>query len=359
MVSLLFFLVFILLYIILAVYAERKVAAFIQDRMGPMETGKYGLLQTIADLLKLLQKESITPQNADKILFFIAPFLFFVAVFTGFAFIPLSSTEVGANIETGLLFIFAVISLDIVGILAAGWGSNNKYSLLGAIRSVAQIISYEIPIGLSVLCVAVFSQSIDLQEIVLQQGFLSSSKNYLAGLSFSQLDITNLGGFLNWNIFRYPLLFFVAIIFFIASLAEANRAPFDLPEAESELIAGFHTEYSGVQFAMLMLAEYAMLLLMSMLVVILFFGGWNTPFLNIGELKLATWTTGSPNTWLSLAWGIFWLVSKTFFVIAVKMWIRWTYPRLRIDQLMVLCWKYLTPFAIILLLLSSVWRLVL
>jgi NADH-quinone oxidoreductase subunit H len=356
MTTLFFFLPFTLLYIILVVYAERKVSAFIQDRMGPMETGKYGLLQTIADLLKLLQKESITPKNADTFLFAIAPFVFFVAVFTGFAFVPIAA-QVGVNIEVGLLLLFGVISLDILGILAAGWGSNNKYSLFGAVRAVAQIVSYEIPMGLAVLCVAIFSQSIDLQEITLQQGYLSTQSNYLFGLSITNIEITQLGGFLNWNIFRYPLLFFVSIIFFIASLAEANRAPFDLSEAESEIIAGFHTEYSGVQFAMLMLAEYTMLLLMSMLVVLLFLGGWNTPLLNIGSLQLATWTTGETHSVLALFWGVFWLFSKTFAIIALKMWIRWTYPRLRIDQLMTLCWKYLTPFGLVLLLLCSLWKI--
>lgn len=364
MINFLFFVPFVLLYIIFAVYAERKVSAFVQDRLGPMETGKFGLLQTVADLIKLVQKEDIIPKNADKPLFILAPFLFFIAVFTGFAFIPLSPTHTGAGVESGVLFLVAIVSLDIVGILAAGWSSNNKYALFGAIRSVAQIISYEIPLGLSILSVIVISQSLDLEQITLQQGIFTTEKNYFLGLSFQinsldfiNLETTQIGGFLSWNVIRYPILGFVFIIFLITSLAESNRTPFDLPEAESELIAGFLTEYSSVKFAILMLSEYAMLLLMSLLIVILFFGGWNTPFLNIGSLQFATWTSGTLNHFSSLIWGVFWLFSKTFCVIFLKIWIRWTYPRLRIDQLMTLCWKYLTPFALFFLLICSIWRL--
>jgi NADH-quinone oxidoreductase subunit H len=359
MLNILFFLPFVLVYIIFVVYAERKVSAFIQDRLGPMETGKFGLLQTIADLLKLVQKEAITPSNADKILFALAPFLFFVAVFSGFAFIPLSHHHGDTSIELSLLFLITIISLDILGILAAGWGSNNKYALFGAIRSVAQIISYEIPLGISILCIVVISQSMDLQSISLQQGIFSSQTNYFLGIGLEVLETTKIGGFLTWNIFRYPILAIVFVIFFIASLAEANRTPFDLPEAESELIAGFHTEYTGVKFAILMLAEYAMLLLMSLLLVILFLGAWNSPLPNIGILKFATWTSGKAYHYSALCWGIFWLFSKTFCIIFLKMWIRWTYPRLRIDQLMTLCWKYLTPFSLICLLICSIWKLML
>jgi len=357
MINFLFFLPFILLYIVVVVYAERKVSAFMQDRLGPMETGKFGLLQTIADLLKLVQKEDITPLKADKFLFTLAPFLFFVAVFTGFAFIPLSVTHVGAGVEVSILFLLAIVSLDILGILAAGWGSANKYGLFGAIRSIAQLVSYEIPLSLAILCVVIVSQSLDLQEIILQQGVFTSVKSYFLGIKYSFLETTTVGGVLTWNIIRFPILFFVFIIFLIASLAEANRTPFDLPEAESELIAGFHTEYSSVKFAMLMLAEYSMLLLMSLLVVILFFGGWNSPFPNVGSWQLATWTSGTPHYFSALCWGSFWLLSKTFCVIFLKMWVRWTYPRLRIDQTMELCWKYLTPFALVFVLICSVWRL--
>src|SRR5690606_28127117 len=172
------------------------------------------------------------------------------------------------------------------------------------------------------------------------------------------IRVDQIGGFLAWNIFRMPLLFFTWVIFFIASLAECNRAPFDLPEAESELVAGFHTEYSGFRFAVIMLGEYAMMLLVSILGVVLFFGSWNSPLPDIGRLELASWSTGKPGTIASTVWGIFWLMSKSLFFVAIQMWIRWTYPRLRIDQLMALSWKYLTPVALFLIVTFAFWKII-
>lgn len=341
----------------MAIYGERKISAFIQDRLGPMEVGPYGLAQSIADLLKLIQKEDIIPAKASSALFKIAPILIFVAVFAGFAVIPLTPSWTGSTIPSGVFFLLAIISLDVIGIMVAGWASNNKYSILGTFRSAAQIISYEVPLGLSILCVCMTCQSLDLYEISLQQGTLSSEKNYLFGLSPSGVDITNTGGFLTWNIFRMPLLFFAWIIFFIASLAECNRAPFDLPEAESEIVAGFQTEYSGFRWAVIMLGEYGMMLLVSMLGAILFFGAWNSPLPNLGPVLLNTWTNGQPGTIASLLWGIFWLLSKSIFFVMVQMWIRWTYPRLRVDQLMGLSWKYLTPAALLLVILCGFWKI--
>ena len=333
-------------------YAERKISALIQDRLGPMEVGKYGFLQTLADILKLLQKEDIVPLLADRKLFLFAPFLVYTAVFAGFAVIPLSTDLVGSGAEVGVFYLLTFVSLDIIGLLMAGWGANNKFAMYGAIRSVAQIISYEIPLGLSVLCVVVISQTLNLQEISFQQGILNTTdeKSYLFGLAW--VEVTHWGGFFTWNIVRVPALFFVFIIFFIASLAECNRTPFDLPEAESELVAGFQTEYSGMRWAFLMLSEYGMMLLVSFLASILFLGSWNTPLPNLGSFRLAEYTTG-------FGWGIFWLFSKAFTLIFIQMWIRWTYPRLRVDQLMTLCWKYLTPFSLILLILCAIWRLIL
>ena len=358
----LFFLTFLLTYTVFAVYAERKISAFIQDRYGPMEVGYYGLLQTVADLLKLIQKEDIVPLVADKKLFKIAPVIIFVAVFAGFAVLPLTSGFTGSGIEIGIFYLLAIVSLDVVGILMAGWASNNKYALFGAMRSVAQIISYEIPLGLSVLCVVMVSQSLNLQEIIYQQGVWINitdpdANNYLFGIRSWGIETTDIGGILTWNIFRVPLFIFVYIIFFIASLAECNRAPFDIPEAESELVAGFHVEYSGFRWAMVMLSEYGMMLLVAFLGAILFLGGWNTPFPNVGAFKLAEWTSGTPGTLAGHLWGAFWLISKALLTVAVQMWIRWTYPRLRLDQLMNLSWKYLTPVAILLVLLSAIWRL--
>lgn len=341
----------------MAIYGERKISAFIQDRLGPMEVGRYGLAQSVADLLKLIQKEDIVPGKASAWLFKAAPIFIFVAVFCGFAVLPLSSSWSGSTISSGVFFLLAIVSLDVIGIVIAGWSSNNKYSMLGTFRSAAQIISYEIPLGLSVLCVSMVSQSLDLHEISIQQGKLSEHPNYLFGISSLGLNITNLGGFLSWNIFRMPLLFLAWIIFFIASLAECNRAPFDLPEAESELVAGFQTEYSGFRWAVIMLGEYGMMLLVSMLGTILFFGSWYSPLPDIGGLKLGTWTNGQLGTIASSLWGIFWLLSKSLFFVLIQMWVRWTYPRLRVDQLMGLSWKYLTPSALLLVILCGLWKI--
>ncbi|MEM1406360.1 MAG: complex I subunit 1 family protein [Bacteroidota bacterium] len=362
MSTILFFLPLLIVFAVLAIYAERKVSAFIQNRYGPMETGYYGLLQTVADLLKLLQKEDIVPKAASKGLFMGAPFIIFIAVFAGFAVFPVMPTWQGASINTGVFFLLAVVSLDVIGIIVAGWASNNKYSLLGAIRSASQIISYEVPLTLSVVCVLVVAQSLDLQVISVQQGILSKSyfpgeENYLFGLSFSNVNTTETGGILTWNILRAPILIPVWIVFFITTLAESNRAPFDLPEAESELVSGFHTEYSGFRWAIIMLSEYGMMLLTSLLGVILFFGSWNTPFPNIGPIKLALWTTGEIGSMISVFWAVFWLLTKTTIMVLIQMWVRWTYPRVRLDQLMNLGWKYLTPATLLLLFFSALWRL--
>jgi NADH-quinone oxidoreductase subunit H len=349
-------LVWIFANIYIGVYSERKVSAFMQDRLGPMEVGKFGLLQIFADLLKLIQKEDIVPKLADSPLFKLAPWVIFISVFAGFSVIPLSSDVIGSTSETGVFFLLAIISLDIFGILMAGWSSNNKYSLFGAMRAVGQLVSYEIPMGLSVLCVVVLSQSLNLQEISFQQGVYSTDQNYLFSIKSIGINISNLGGIFTWNIFRFPILIFVYIVFFIASLAECNRAPFDMPEAESELIGGFHTEYSGMRFAIMFLSEYGIMLLLSLLGAILFFGSWNSPLPNIGALKLAEWTTGEPGTNIAIFLGIFWLAVKAYLGVFLQMWIRWTYPRLRIDQLMYLSWKVLLPFSIVFLLISCLYR---
>jgi NADH-quinone oxidoreductase subunit H len=322
-----------------------------------MEVGYYGMAQSVADLLKLLQKEDIVPAKADPLLFKLAPVIIFTAVFAGFAVIPLSPAWAGASVSSGIFLLLAVVSLDVIGIMIAGWSSNNKYSMLGTFRSAAQIISYEVPLGLSVLCVCMIGQTLDLQEISLQQSPYSKEPIYLFGISSWGLDVSSIGGFLTWNVFRMPLLFVAWVIFFIASLAECNRAPFDLPEAESELVAGFQTEYSGFRWAVIMLAEYGMMLLVSILGVVLFFGSWNSPLPNIGLVKLGTWTNGMPGTWAASAWAIFWLLGKSLFFVVIQMWIRWTYPRLRVDQLMGLSWKYLTPAGLILVILCGFWKI--
>jgi NADH-quinone oxidoreductase subunit H len=364
LIAFLFFLPFIALFALVGVYFERKVSAYIQDRMGPMEVGYGGILQTFADILKLLMKEDIVPQVADKRLFKLAPLIIFVAVFAGFATIPITPTVIGSAVNVGVFYILAIVSLDIIGILMAGWASNSKYPLLGAMRGVAQIISYEIPIGLVILAVVMICQSLDLQNICYQQGIWlqshpehATTQNYLFGLKATGIDITQVGGILTWNIFRMPLLLVGFVIYFIASLAECNRAPFDIPEAESELIGGYHTEYSGLRWAFVMLAEYGMMLLVSFLGVILFLGGWNTPFPNIGFIALADWTSGTPGTIYGTITAIFWVFIKTFVLVFFQMVARWTYPRLRVDQLMYLCWKVLIPFSLVILFACGLWRL--
>ncbi|HEY0655893.1 MAG TPA: complex I subunit 1 family protein [Chryseosolibacter sp.] len=357
MTTLVFILPFLLIYTIVAIYAERKISAFIQDRLGPMEVGYYGFAQTIADLLKLIQKEDIVPAKADRILFKLAPLVIFTSVFAGFVVLPLTPSWTGASITSGVFFLLAIVSLDVIGILVAGWSSNTKYSVLGTMRAAAQIVSYEVPLGLAVLTVCMVSGSIDLQTISMQQSVLSPESKFFLEMPALGIRTDVVGGFVNWNIVRMPLLFISWIIFFIASLAESNRAPFDLPEAESELVAGFHTEYSGFRWAVIMLAEYAMMLLVSILGAVLFFGSWSSPLPNIGSIQLATWTTGEPGTLALTLWGIFWLLSKSLIFVAVQMWVRWTYPRLRVDQLMSLSWKYLTPAALCLVIIIAFWKI--
>jgi NADH-quinone oxidoreductase subunit H len=329
-----FLLPFLVVYTVLVVYAERKVSAFIQSRLGPMEVGYYGILQTVADLLKLLQKEDIRPAGATPLLFKLAPIVIFLAIFGGFSVLPLNPIWVGAPLASGIFFLLAIISLDVVGILIAGWSSNNKYSTLGAFRAAAQIISYEIPLTLCIVAVVMHAGTLDLQAICKQQGILAQTPAHFFGI-----NLTSVGGIAAWNVVQMPWLFFVWVIFFVASLAECNRAPFDLPEGESELVAGYHTEYTGFRFAIIMLGEYAMMLLVSFLGAILFFGGWNSPLMNIGSWTLASWTTGP-------VWGIFWLLAKTILMVLLQIWVRWTLPRVRIDQLTSISWKYLTPLAL-------------
>lgn len=327
--SFLFYLTFLLGFVVVAVYAERKTAAFIQNRLGPMVVGPKGIFQTVADLLKMLQKEDIRPSAVDLFPFLIAPLIVFAAVFAGYSVLPVNESLNGSGIESGLFFMLAIVSLDVLGILMAGWASNNKYAVFGAMRAVAQIISYEIPLGLSILCVVIISGTLDLQLISQQQ----------VG-----------AGIISWNMVNHPVLIIPFIIFFIASLAESNRAPFDLPESESELIGGYHTEYSGFRWGIFMLSEYGMMLLLSILGTILFLGGWNSPFPNISSFTLNNWTSGP-------IWGTIWLLSKASMLIFIQMWVRWTFPRLRVDQLMSLSWKYLTPLAILMLFVCGIWKL--
>lgn len=360
---------FVALFALGAVYAERKVSAYIQDRLGPMEVGPRGLLQTIADIIKLLFKENITPTAADKKLFALAPIVIFASVFAGLAVIPVGPGILGAALNVGLLYAMAIVSIDVIGLLMAGWGSNNKYAFLGAMRAVSQIISYEIPAAIALLAAVAMYGSLNMGTISAAQGLSASTPVYFLGW----LDVSQIGGILSWGVLRYPHLLLAWLIYFVAALAECNRAPFDLPEAESELVSGFHVEYSGFRFAVIFLAEYANMFLVGLIGAVVFWGGWASPLPNLmalapGEaatmsigdlfthLQLGHLTTGVGPTAMAI-WGAFWILAKAFFSVFVMMWIRWTLPRVRVDQLLRLSWKVMTPIAFALLAISAVWKL--
>jgi NADH-quinone oxidoreductase subunit H len=316
-------LLFVIPFALFAVWWERKISAHMQDRLGPMRTGGWhGWAQTIADILKLIQKEDIIPSAADRRLFIIAPYLVFAGSYAAYAAIPFSAAYIGSEINIGLFYVISISSLVVVGLLMAGWASNNKWSLYGALRSAAQIVSYEIPVALSLLAVVMVVGTFDLQAINQAQS----------------------GYFWNWFVFqKFPLLFLAGVIYFVASLAEVNRTPFDIPEAESELVGGYHTEYGGMRFAILFLSEYANMFAVSAIAATMFLGGWNSPF---GGVLSGPF------------WGAFWFVSKGMLFIFVQMWLRWTLPRLRVDQLMYVGWKVLIPFSFVLIFGVGIWVLV-
>jgi len=286
------------------VLVERKVAGHIQLRPGPMEVGPHGILQTLIDAVKLLGKEMVTPQSTDKLLFFLAPIIIVVPAFVGFVPIPFSPMMQIREVNVGILLIFAFSSISVISILMAGWASNNKYSLIGAIRSVAQNVAYEIPLLLATMSVIIMTNTFKMGEIVQAQSPV-------------------------WFIFYQPI---AAIIFFIATTAETNRAPFDLVEAESELVSGFHTEYTGMRFSLFFLAEYTNMVIAAAMFTVLFLGGWHGPVFP----------------------GMIWFLIKTYFLIFVVMWARWTYPRIRFDQLMNFAWKVLIPIALVNLLITAI-----
>jgi NADH-quinone oxidoreductase subunit H len=298
--------VFIALNAIWIIYYERKFAALLQIRKGPNRVGPFGLFQTVADTIKMLLKEDINPDKADILTFWAAPFIVFAASFGVFLVIPFGNGLIAGDVNIGILYVLAISGLAVIGILSAGFGSNSKYSLIGGLRSAAQVISYEIPMVLTVLAVVMLAGSLKMSDIVAAQT----------------------GNPLNWYFIPQIIGF---VLFLIAGNAEINRGPFDLPEAESELVSGFITEYSGMKFAMFFLAEYTNLFLTSALAATLFLGGWQGPFL-------------PPVVWFML---------KTYFVVTILMWARWTFPRIRVDHLMAFSWKILLPIALLNLLITA------
>lgn len=293
------------------VWWERKVSAHIQQRFGPMRTGWHGWRQTIADAIKLIQKEDITPTTADRAVFYWAPIICFVAAFAVYVVMPFGNGLIVSDLNVGILYVVAVTSFTIISLLMAGWGSNNKYALLGGMRSAAQIVSYEVPMVVTICSVVLFVGSLSMVDIVQSQAQIYQ-----------------------WYIFRLPFGPIAFIIYIITGTAETNRTPFDLPEAEQELVAGFNVEYSGMKFAMFFLAEFVNMFTVSAIGTTLFLGGWQGPFLP---------------SWM-------WFLGKTLVLVFVLMWFRWTYPRLRVDQLMEFSWKFLLPIAFANLILAGLMK---
>lgn len=306
------------------IWFERKVSAWIQLRMGPMEVGFHGTFQTVADMVKLLGKQLITPKGVDTPLYLLAPVVVFAPVVASAALMPYSAGHTLLNIDIGLVLVFMFGGFASIGIFMGGWGSNNKYALLGAMRSVAQSISYEIPLILSALAVVL---------LVGAAGERAAAEGEAVASALNLAEITRVQSGGVWFVLLQPVAF---VVFFISTLAETNRTPFDIPEAESELVAGFHTEYSGMRFALFFFAEFANMLIGSMAATVLFLGGWDGPF-------------GLGPAWM----GPVWFFLKSYALVFVMMWIRWTFPRLRFDQLMTFSWGLLVPLSILNLLVTA------
>ena len=316
---------------LLFIWLERKVSGRIQDRLGPTRVGgKFGWLQTLADGLKLLTKEDLMPDGADRFLFRIAPYVSFCASLTAFFVIPFAGGEVpfvGQHLNVAVFFVLAVMGLEVFGVILAGYASASKWSLFGAMREAAQVVSYEVPMGLCVVVPVMIAGSMDMVHIADRQQ----------------------GWFWNWNLLHDPFTFITFWVYFTCATASVNRAPFDLAEAESELVAGFHTEYSGLRWSFFFMAEYGSMLAVSLLASILFLGGWHGP-IPLASLVGLSWENGTAVGAIGNLLGTVNVLVKSVLLVTVMIWVRWTLPRLRIDQVMTTCLKYCTPIAAVMFL---------
>jgi NADH-quinone oxidoreductase subunit H len=315
---------------LMSIWLERRLSGKMQARIGPNRVGPQGLLQTLADGVKLLGKENLVPTGADRVLFLLAPIIVFVAAFGMYAVLPWGPTWTPTNIAVGILLALAVGSLEAIGVIMAGWASNNKWSLLGTMRVAAQVVSYEVPMAICALVPVLSAGTLNVQRITEMQQ----------------------GGFWNWGVFWcFPANVVAFVVFFWSALANLKRAPFDLPEAESELVAGFHTEYSGMAFSIFFLAEYAGMFVLSGIASAMWLGGWGIGVPGV-DLKAMGSVIGIPlgDVIGTVAMGI-----KAMLLVSVMMWLRWTLPRVRIDQVMRLCWKFFLPISLLCLVWAAAW----
>jgi NADH-quinone oxidoreductase subunit H len=333
------FLPFVLLIAMFCIWWERKVAGHIQSRLGPNRVGPYGLLQSLADGIKLIAKEDLVPKDADKLLFRLAPYIAFAPAFAAFLALPLGpNMTFEPKLSAGVFWILAILSVEIMGVILAGWASNNKWAIYGAMREACQIVSYEIPLGISIIIGVMTAGSLNLVTLGHMQG----------------------GGIHTWIIFRNPFVLLSFFVYFVASLASNKRAPFDLPESESELVAGFHVEYSGMRFAFFFFAEYAAMFVVGGIQAALFLGSWHDPFGVTGYYYNKFMADPGAHTVGLIVLNIVALAifaSKALGIIFVQMWLRWTLPRPRIDQVLYACVKVLLPMACVLLLGAAIWQL--
>lgn len=311
-------------------YLERRIAGRMQSRIGPNRVGPGGFLQWLADALKLICKEDLIPKDGDHILFRMAPYFVLAGFVCTFVVLPFGYRMSASDMNIGLFYVVSITALVVVGVLISGWSSNSKWALFGGIRAAAQVVSYEIPAGLVILVPVLMTGSLNLHQIIRAQG----------------------GWPWDWFAFQTPMGYAAFFIFFTALLAEGNRTPFDLPEAESELVAGYNTEYSGMRFALFFTAEWGNLWVMSALLTTLFLGGWQVPGISVAHL--AAWEAAGrvPGLFYAASAGVFCL--KTLILVCVVIWIRWTFPRIRVDQMMSLCWKYLVPAGLVIVVLAAV-----